>query len=105
MLFQTILTAFVIIFIGLFFYTWYRLRKQIYIKIPVGKNTPEEFHLPAKLEHILNEKKQKIAYWYIPAKENKAVVILVHGYDPLGGGKSMMLYHAKYLYKAGYTTA
>lgn len=74
------------------------------MRIRRGKLTPEDLNLHASLEFAKNSDGQKIGYWYIPAKKSKAIVILVHGYFPPEGGKTLALHHAKYLHDAGYTT-
>jgi alpha-beta hydrolase superfamily lysophospholipase len=85
-----------------FLFTWYRLyitlhihAKEDIVKVPPGWDTTLQF-----VNTIDN---QKIAYWYFPVKNSKAVVILVHGYSN-PGGKSQMIWHAKYLNASGYST-
>jgi uncharacterized protein len=57
----------------------------------------------AEVKYFQSSDHQKLAYWYFPVKNAKAVVILAHGFaNP--GGKSQMIAHALYLKKAGYTT-
>lgn len=56
-----------------------------------------------EVKYFENSRHQKMAYWYFPVKNSKAVVILAHGFaNP--GGKVQMLAHTEYLKKAGYTT-
>lgn len=57
----------------------------------------------AEVKYFKNSDGQKLAYWYFPVKNSKAVVILAHGFSN-PGGKSQMIAHALYLKKAGYTT-
>lgn len=67
---------------------------------------PQDFpkpNFPYETRRIKTSDNLGIAAWYIPVKNPKAVVILVHGYNPQGG-KAEMLPHADYLYKAGYST-
>ena len=45
----------------------------------------------------------KIASWYMPVKNSKAVLILVDGYKELDEDKVRMFDHAEYLRKAGYS--
>lgn len=62
---------------------------------PLGKN--------AEIKYFVSSSNQKLAYWYFPVKNAKAVIILAHGFaNP--GGKSQMIVHTEYLKKAGYTT-
>lgn len=87
----------------MFFYAWGRLKEQLILHADEADYTFPE-GLSAQTQYIHNIDVQKLAYWYFPVKNPKAVVILVHGYkNP--GGKSLMLSHAKYLHDAGYSTA
>lgn len=99
----TVLLVIVAAGVTVFVYTHQRL--QAMLNIHAGQE-PKELPPGTQPETIfvVNADNQKIAYWYLPVKNAKAVVILVHGYrNP--GGKSLMVDHIEYLRKAGYSTA
>lgn len=87
---------------GLFLYTWQRLHKKINIH---AQNSEKELPpgLMAQTRYTTNPSNQKIAYWYFPVKNARAVVVLIHGYSN-PGGKSQMLDHVAYLHEAGYSS-
>lgn len=86
----------------LFFYTCYRLHIKLHFHAENAQKSP-----PPQLKSLTffatNSNNQKIAYWYFPVRNAKAVVILIHGYSN-PGGKDQMLVHAKYLRENGYST-
>lgn len=92
----------ILIILVLFAYTWYRL----YVKLNLHAESAKR-DLPngweAKTQYVVSIDGQRIAYWYFPADNSKATVILIHGYDN-PGGKTQMLVHAKYLHDEGYST-
>jgi alpha-beta hydrolase superfamily lysophospholipase len=87
---------------GMFFYTWYRFHQKLNIHV-IAEVRPMPQGWPSQARFVTNEKNQKIAYWYFPVSNPKAVVILIHEYSN-PGGKAQMLGHAEYLYRAGYST-
>lgn len=99
-----IITILLILFIvGIFFYTWYELHFQL--NLHIGLKSPK---LSKDLNLIKKYLKTKdgirIASWYMPVKNSKAVVILVDGYKQLDEDKVRMFDHAEYLRKAGFST-
>lgn len=91
-----------LVILGLFLYTWYRLHVKVNLHAESAKrDMPDGWK--TKTEFVTNSDNQKIAYWYFPVENPKAVLILVHGYDN-PGGKSQMVNHAEYLHEAGYST-
>ncbi|HEX7042719.1 MAG TPA: alpha/beta hydrolase [Patescibacteria group bacterium] len=88
----------------IFFYSWYRLHKEINSHIPSNKNMPYDFGL--KYYDFSTDTKDgiKIKGWYIPVDSPKAFVILIHGRVNTSGGKSLMLSHAKYLHDNNFST-
>ena len=91
-----------LVIIGLFLYTWYRLHVKVNLHAESSKrDLPTGWK--AETQYVTNSDSQKIAYWYFPVNNPKAVVILIHGYrNP--GGKAQMLGHAEYLHDARYST-
>lgn len=89
----------------LFFYSWYRLYQQVHIRVTPNIEQAEKYaHLQPQLRYFTTTDTVKIASWYIPVTDPKAIVILVPGYVTESGGKPLMLPHANYLQKAGYST-
>src|SRR6185437_4131067 len=93
-----------IVIIGVFIYCWYRIHTSICTHNAESKKTPKDYGLTYETRYIRTSDGLKIATWYIPVKKPKAIVILVHGYAPLDGGRPLMLYNAEFLYHAGYTS-
>lgn len=88
--------------LGLF----YKCLSEIKIQLNIH-SSPDRLDLDlvknAPVQYFESSNHQKLAYWYFPVKNSKAVVILVHGFaNP--GGKAQMAAHIDYLKKAGYTT-
>src|SRR3989338_696812 len=101
-LFVSALLLFLLVLTGTFLFTWYRL----HIKVNLNEEN-SNIDLPAgwkgETQFVTNSDGQKIAYWYFPVNNPKAVIILIHGYG-IPGGKTQMLGHSDYLYDAGYST-
>lgn len=93
-----------IVFLGLFFYVWYQFHTSIALHVLGNKQTPFEFNLTASSHQITSADNIKLALWYIPAENAKAVLILVHGYATNGGGKAEALSRAQSLNQEGYST-
>ena len=88
--------------LGVFYKSRLELRRQIYIH-SIQDKTDSPLAKNAEVKYFQSSNNQKLAYWYFPVQNPKAVVILAHGFaNP--GGKSQMIVHAEYLKKAGYTT-
>jgi alpha-beta hydrolase superfamily lysophospholipase len=89
-------------FYGSFFYLRQQLRYYLHTH-PFSETNVLTADFSPSTEYVITSDSKKIAYWYVPAKNPKAVVILVHGYhNP--GGKGQMVGHARYLREAGYST-
>ncbi|SRR6266568_510835 len=95
---------FIFIILGLIFYSWYRIHAAICTYCEEGKKTPKDYGLLYETRHITTSDGLKLSTWYIPVKNPKAIVILVHGYATLDGGRPLVLFNAEFLRHAGYTT-
>lgn len=98
---------FLLIFLlGIFIYSWYELRSSLKLSVFLKKPILNKgIKLIKKI--ITSSDGMKISTWYVPSKNPKAVVILVHGYNGRKGeneGKASMLKHAKYFNEAKYST-
>lgn len=93
-----------LLFVGIFCYASYRAYAKLDRHISPGDQTPANYNLSYENRYFKSSDGVRIASWYIPVKNPKAVVILVHGFKNSDGGKSVMLPHAAYLNKAGYST-
>jgi alpha-beta hydrolase superfamily lysophospholipase len=97
-----LLVILLLIILGLFLYTLYRLHEQLNFHSPAAKvDLPEGWDF--QTQFVITVDHQKIAYWYFPVENSKGVVILIHGYSN-PGGKTQMMSHARYLHDAGYST-
>lgn len=93
-----------LVLLAIFMYTWYRIHTALHVHVSENQKEREKYSLPYQTRFFKTSDGIKIASWYIPVKNPKAIVILLHGYFTADGGKSMMLSHAKYLWEAGYST-
>lgn len=93
----------ILIVLCIFVYLWLELRSTLRIK----KCNHNQFLKNQKIiKKILKTSDGlKISSWYIPVKNPKAVIILIHGHKQMEEGKNRLLPHAKFLNKAGYSTA
>ncbi len=91
-----------ILIIVIFIFTWYQFRSNLKhrgdIKLPKEKN------LKLITKYLITSDGVKISYWYVPVKNPKAIVILIHGFKEANANKSRMLVHAKYLKENRYST-
>jgi len=88
--------------IGLFYKCHSEIKRQLNIH-SIADKTDSILVKNAEIKYFQSSSNQKLAYWYFPVKNSKAVIILAHGFaNP--GGKTQMLAHAEYLKKASYTT-
>ena len=88
--------------IGIFYKCHSEVKRQLNIH-SIEDKTDSSLAKNAETKYFQSSNNQKLAYWYFPVKNSKAVVILAHGFaNP--GGKTQMVAHAEYLKKAGYTT-
>lgn len=88
----------------IFLYTWYRLRKAFHVHVTLDEEAIKRHKVTYSTEYFTAANTQRIACWYVPVLEPKAVVVLVHGYKTAEGGKALMLQHIEYLSRAGYST-
>ncbi|MBI3366220.1 alpha/beta hydrolase [Candidatus Roizmanbacteria bacterium] len=93
----------IFIFFFIFIYTWFRLRSRIYIHTSSNQSLFKKYPLLHKEVTLKTQDGEIIHSWYIPVNKPKAVLILVHGFTDKNGGKSLMLPHADYLIKNGYS--
>ena len=89
---------------AVFCYASYRAYAKLDRHVSAGWQTPATYGLKFEDKYFKTEDGVRIASWYIPVKNPKAVVILVHGFQNTDGGKAIMLPHAAYLNRAGYST-
>lgn len=85
-------------------YTWYRLHKSMHLHATAGDKKPADYGLAYDSMTFTARDDVSLSGWYIPVKNPKAVIILVHGRALRNSGKSMMLPIAADLYKHGYAT-
>lgn len=100
---QTIISLLILVFFGIFIYTWYQFHSALRPQKKLKKSI-----LNSKLEIIKKTLTTsdgiQISSWYIPVNNPKAVIILIHGYKEANADKTRMLPHAEYLKQAGYST-
>lgn len=92
---------FIVLLIAVFFFSWYRLRQSLFAGSYPRHETPGAYHLTFQTRRFKVRDGSELEGWYIPAKNPKAVIIMVHGYRDT---KGTIIEHAKYLHDAGYTT-
>jgi len=86
----------------LFLYTFYRLHQELNFHSPASQ-VDYPANLSFQTQFVTNADQQKIAYWYFPVTQPKAVVILIHGLSN-PGGKTQSIGYAQFLHDAGYST-
>lgn len=91
-----------LVFLGIFGYSWYRLHKEVHVHATGYSDTPKNNGLDYSSFAVTTEDNETIQGWYIPVEFPKAFVILVHGRLLKEGGRAMMIDHAKYLHTNGY---
>ena len=89
--------------IGIFIYTWYEFHSKLKLHRDL-KNPKLSKDLKLIKKYLKTSDGIRIASWYMPVKNSKAVLILVDGYKELNEDKIRMFDHAEYLRKAGYST-
>lgn len=91
-----------LVFLAVFLFAYHRLAYMLNIHVS-SDYTSVPIDWKVETQFVTTADNVKIAYVYVPVKNSKAVVILLHGYrNP--GGKSLMVAHAAYLRAAGYST-
>lgn len=93
----------ILFILGAFIYTWYEFHSTLK-PFKTLKKTILNKNLKIIKKYLTASDGVKISSWYIPVKNPKAVVILIHGYKKANADKTRMLAHADYLKKAGYST-
>jgi len=97
----TILLIFIVL--GIFIYTLHEFRLSL--KPQKDLNKPAlNANLKIIKKYLITSDGLKISSWYIPVKNPKAVIVLIHGYKRINEGKIRLLPHAEYLNSAGYST-
>ena len=98
-----IITLPILFIFGIFIYTWYEFRSAL--RLHTSSKSPTLNKDRKSIRKILTTSDGiKISSWYMPVKNPKAVIILVHGYREINADKTRMLVHADYLKKSGYST-
>ncbi len=100
---QIIVGLIVLLILGLFIYTWYEFRSKLQLHKNL-RNPKLSKDLKSIKKYLKTSDGIRIASWYMPIKNPKAVLILVDGYKELDEDKVRMFNHAEYLRKAGYST-
>ncbi len=100
---QIITNLVVLLILGLFIYTWYEAHSKLKLHIDL-KNPRLSKSLKLIKKYLKTSDGLKIASWYIPVPNPKAVVILVDGYKEINEDKVRMFGHAEYLHKSGYSS-
>lgn len=93
---------FLLIIFAVFVYSWINLRSTIYRHTSADVIDPS---MKSLLQHhtFYSTDDVKLSGWYLPVKNAKATVILVHGLSQTTGGKTSMIPHVHYLTNAGYS--
>ena len=99
---QIMASLVVLLILGLFIYTWYEAHSKLKLHIDL-KNPKLNKDLKLTKKYLMTSDGLKIASWYMPVKNPKAVVILIDGYKETDEDKVRMFDHAEYLRKAGYS--
>mgnify|MGYP001583297435 CR=1 FL=1 len=86
-----------------FLYTWWKFRQAIYIHADLNQKLIDNYPLDKKSVSFKTSDGEIISAWYMPVINSKAVIILIHGLTDKNGGKALMLPHADYLTKNGYS--
>jgi hypothetical protein len=93
----------VVVLLIILMYTWARFRERIYIHTSSNQTLINKYPIKHQEVTLTTSDGIKVNSWYIPVKDAKAVVILIHGFTDKNGGKALMLAHADYLVKNGYS--
>lgn len=93
----------ILFILGVFIYTWYEFHSALRLHTSL-KNPTLSKGLKSIKKILTTSDGIKISSWYMPVKNPKAVIILVHGYREINADKARMLAHADYLKKSGYST-
>ena len=88
---------------GIFIYTWYEFHSKLQLHKNL-RNPKLSKDLKLIKKYLKTSDGIRIASWYMPVENPKAILILVDGYKELKEDKVRMFDHAEYLKKAGYST-
>ena len=97
-----IIILLILCIIGIFIYIWYEFQSKLKLHINL-KNPKLSKDLKLIKKFLKTKDGIRIASWYIPVLNPKAVLILVDGYKEQEQDKVRMFNHAEYLKKAGYS--
>ena len=97
-----IILPFLLVVFGIFIYTWYEFHIKLKLHIDL-KNPKISKDLKLIKKYLKTSDDLKIASWYMPVANPKAILILVDGYKEIDEDKVRMFGHAEYLRKAGYS--
>ncbi len=95
-----IILFFLAILISIQVYCWQKVHASLHLPHVEHPDTPATYGLMYETKSYKNEKGISLEGWYVPVKNAKAIVIVVHGYRDV---KNTVSVHAQYLNKAGYT--
>lgn len=93
----------IILLLLCFLYTWWKFRQSIYIHTNLNQKLIDNYPLDKISVSFKASDGENISAWYMPVINSKAVIILIHGLTDKNGGKALMLPHADYLTKNGYS--
>lgn len=93
----------ILFILGIFTYTWNEFHSALRLHTSL-KNPTLNKGLRSTKKTLTTSDGMKISSQYMPVKNPKAVIILVHGYREVNADKIRMLAHADYLKKVGYST-
>lgn len=82
-------------------YSWYKVSTSLRLPHLPNNETPATYGLAYQTRTFKTENGTSLEGWYVPVKDAKAVIIVIHGYRDV---KGMVVEHGSYLHKAGYTT-
>lgn len=85
------------------FCAWLLFRRRIHIHTSPNTVLVSAFPLEHKKVAFATDDGEIIAGWYRAQPKARAVVILIPGFSAKNGGKALMLPHADYLVKNGYS--
>lgn len=100
---QIIIAALILLILGFFIFTWHEFHIKLNLHIDL-KNQKISGDLKPIKKYLKTSDGLRIASWYMPVKNPKAVLILVDGYKETDEEKIRMFGHAEYLKKAGYSS-
>jgi uncharacterized protein len=100
---QIVLILIALFVLGLFAYSWYELSSKLRLHINL-RNSKVFNKLKLIKKNLTTSDGVRIASWYLPVKNSKAVVIVVDGYKETHEERVRMFEFTEYLNNAGYST-